>query len=617
MSKWATQPRASFDVRQFGAVGDGATNDTAAFQAAIDAAASNRPNGQGFGGGIVFVPAGQYVVGQLRMKSRVTVEGVGRHSRLTLKASTNTDMFVLDSLTVGETALRFLTLDGNKANQTGSSSGIRYVGSTDASAQFGANTLGQHDPNHRFLDLYITGFLTDGFYISGRGENHLTNIYCWLNDGRGFNVNCPDSRYTACVAGDNGLDGIQVNSSNNQFIGCKTWYSGRLDYTGANGFSINADRTELAGCEAQDNYGSGFAITSNLNTLAGCTADSNNRLHATTGLDKAGFFFGNNASNNTVIGTAMDRSVSGSPDQAWAISFSGTSTSGITGNRIILTAASHRLARLSPTAQSAVDNDIQIGNANGLHLNTYTASWTPNAYLGGVQRMTLTGDVAISKPIEQHVGQRLALDLIQDATGGRQVTFNSAFITTRPINVTPNSRTEYQFVYDGTNWVDQAAHVHRDALQFGFVTTALNTPTLAVAWGAANDARYVRALSGGTVSSIRLAVTTSSGNISVGVYRRSGNGLAAVPGTQLAAATVACPAVGTADISLGQTVTVEPGDFLAMSCDNTTAAFTGLSGPAGTLFAAQSYQGSSQHPLPSTTPSVTASQFRLPLLLGF
>lgn len=53
-----------FNVRNFGAVGDGETKDTAAIQAAIDAAAAA-------GGGEVRVPAGRYVTGTLYLKSHV------------------------------------------------------------------------------------------------------------------------------------------------------------------------------------------------------------------------------------------------------------------------------------------------------------------------------------------------------------------------------------------------------------------------------------------------------------------------------------------------------------------------------------------------------------------
>lgn len=53
---WAGMDK--YDIRAFGAVGNGITDDTAAVQQALNAAASN-------GGGIVYVPKGEYRVGQL------------------------------------------------------------------------------------------------------------------------------------------------------------------------------------------------------------------------------------------------------------------------------------------------------------------------------------------------------------------------------------------------------------------------------------------------------------------------------------------------------------------------------------------------------------------------
>ncbi len=63
-------PGSAIDVRHFGAKGDGKTDDTAAFQAAIDAAHTA-------GGGSVFVPAGTYrIEGSLIIRRNVTLEGI-------------------------------------------------------------------------------------------------------------------------------------------------------------------------------------------------------------------------------------------------------------------------------------------------------------------------------------------------------------------------------------------------------------------------------------------------------------------------------------------------------------------------------------------------------------
>jgi hypothetical protein len=56
-----------FDVRDFGAAGDGRTRDTRAIQHAIDAA-------HRLGGGIVRLPAGTWLSGTLHLRSRVTVD---------------------------------------------------------------------------------------------------------------------------------------------------------------------------------------------------------------------------------------------------------------------------------------------------------------------------------------------------------------------------------------------------------------------------------------------------------------------------------------------------------------------------------------------------------------
>ena len=62
-STGATKPNLSFNVRDFGATGNGTTKDTSAFQKALDTCAVS-------GGGEVVVPSGKYLIGSIQMGNR-------------------------------------------------------------------------------------------------------------------------------------------------------------------------------------------------------------------------------------------------------------------------------------------------------------------------------------------------------------------------------------------------------------------------------------------------------------------------------------------------------------------------------------------------------------------
>jgi polygalacturonase len=59
-------PQNTFNVKQYGAVGDGKTLDNKAINKAIDAASAA-------GGGTVFIPAGNYLSGSIRLKSNISL----------------------------------------------------------------------------------------------------------------------------------------------------------------------------------------------------------------------------------------------------------------------------------------------------------------------------------------------------------------------------------------------------------------------------------------------------------------------------------------------------------------------------------------------------------------
>ena len=77
-----------------------------------------------------------------------------------------------------------------------------------------------------------------------------------------------------------------------------------------------------------------------------------------------------------------------------------------------------------------------VNNPGGFVI-PYSASWTPVLSQGKYQQMTLTGPITITAPSSGiQPWQELTLILVQDATGGRAVTF-TGFLGS-PLTVDPN-----------------------------------------------------------------------------------------------------------------------------------------------------------------------------------
>lgn len=111
------------NVKAFGATGDGATDDTAFIQAAID-------NSVGSNG--IYFPPGDYNVGTLNVPGDITLMGLG--GELTLR--TGTDDAVIDIAVGSENVvLQGLKINGNSANNIGTpaTEGLINVGSSGAS----------------------------------------------------------------------------------------------------------------------------------------------------------------------------------------------------------------------------------------------------------------------------------------------------------------------------------------------------------------------------------------------------------------------------------------------------------------------------------------------------
>lgn len=221
------------NAANYGATGNGVTDDTTALQNAITAAAAST--------GALYIPAGTYLVSaDLVVPSNCTIRGNGRATILKAKANTQPNIFKL--LNVSHVTITDIAIDGNKANvnqigiQYVSLSGIWLRGSDDITIM-----------RCYIHDCYVSGIMADGgctnLFIS---HNRLVNcfdnqIYIRAQDTAPYTP-CSNGTITGNVCSGGSYSGIQILGSSYFSIVGNTCYNngpsaGQGDGIGSEGAS--------------------------------------------------------------------------------------------------------------------------------------------------------------------------------------------------------------------------------------------------------------------------------------------------------------------------------------------------------------------------------------------
>ncbi|MGE8483463.1 MAG: M10 family metallopeptidase C-terminal domain-containing protein [Pseudomonas sp.] len=275
-----------FNVQNFGAKGDGITDDTAAIQRAIDAAAAA-------GGGQVYVPTGTYIVsggvepsdGCLMLKSNVYLYGDGMGAT-TVKVADGSDTKITGVIrsAYGEETHDFgvsnLTIDGNRDNTTGKIDGW-FNGYIPGQAGYDSNvTLDSveikdcsgygFDPHEQTINMVIKNSVShgnglDGFVADFLSNSTFENNVAYDNDRHGFNVvtSTHDFTLTNNIAYNNGGNGIVVQrgSENIPSPSNITITGGEVYGNGAEGVLIKmSSEVTVSGVDIHDNTSAGVRI---------------------------------------------------------------------------------------------------------------------------------------------------------------------------------------------------------------------------------------------------------------------------------------------------------------------------------------------------------------------
>jgi len=173
-AQWAPVGHAPVDLKSFGARGDGISDDTAAFQAAVNAAA----------GGTLLVPAGDYSVGTVHLTSGSThIVGAGPSSRLVARMPDSAVMVIGDCDHAWIEKLQIVAAAGDRTGVGVSATGSRFL-SVVGCTLFGFGRAG-------ILTRGGSDIALKGNVIVGNGDaatQDSNGIYCASGSGANSNV---------------------------------------------------------------------------------------------------------------------------------------------------------------------------------------------------------------------------------------------------------------------------------------------------------------------------------------------------------------------------------------------------------------------------------------------
>lgn len=260
---------AYFNVLDFGAVGDGTTEDTTAFDLAIAAATVN--------GGTVFVPSGTYYVDRVDMSSDVALVG---EPGTVLKRKGNIVIGVAyDAATVDNVRIENIAFDNNASGPSAIWKYCMYI--ADAT-----NVTVSNCHFYNGYDIAIKDLGPDGIYIEtgSSGRNNILIQNCIIEQFTRNGISITDGANGVTVSGctfkDCGLFGMDVESNTGDAIYARNITVENCNFINNGNYALRAEVTVTGGL----NFVAPNPITSyhSLNTkVTGCYFKTTTATNAT------------------------------------------------------------------------------------------------------------------------------------------------------------------------------------------------------------------------------------------------------------------------------------------------------------------------------------------------
>ncbi len=411
-----------FNVRDYGAKGDGSTDDTSAIAAARSAAIAA-------GGGTVYYPAGTYISQNQTLSSNVNDVGAGAGvTAIKLKNGANTDLFSAQTGSISLSAtfnagivgtlsnfsIQGITLDGNKANQSsGTSYPLRFYG------------YGFLLRDVEILNGYSGGILMDwNGNLGASMEADCENVRVHDCNGIGWQMGGPhDSRFINVLVYTCGSHCIHIAPNAQGMLFTQGHPYNPPNVANTVNWLIEADGCQFIDCLGDGSYGVNIAM------IAG---------HCSW---QGGLIIGQTGNQTTAIGMQLGQLAGNTPFPGQIRQAAGVTTSYAADNCIINTMIWYQLAG-SLSMQNETNNTIiatckQVSGSAIIGPNSPLINSTDN-YMIHIEGLTADGSVAKGGGM-QVSGSANPLFLVKDTTNNTIPFAVDGFHDTVGIVASPNS----------------------------------------------------------------------------------------------------------------------------------------------------------------------------------
>lgn len=287
-----------YNVRDYGAKGDGVADDTSAINAAIAA----MPSVDVFGAvtRVLYFPAGRYITsGGHIFAKRINVRGDGRYiTSIYAKGGSTADLLTFNAAHSG---IAYLTVDGARSGTTTTGDAVVLNAAYDfvdqatiANAPGNGISIGKASPAVACM---------------------IANVYVLNCKGYGIRVFAgtnTDGIFSDLDIGPSGLSGFRIDAPAQNLTNVHAWGSGVESATDRSGFYVTTDACHFANCEAETNRAHGwfFEGATRGNVLTGCYSWGNNAngIYVYQGVSGviSGCAIYNNGVGNTTSSTATN-----------------------------------------------------------------------------------------------------------------------------------------------------------------------------------------------------------------------------------------------------------------------------------------------------------------------